>query len=558
MRYSTRASRRRFLGYTGVASAGVAAVALVGCGDDDDEGGATATATSTSGSGTGTATGAASATGTSSAGRTVKSDATLRLNGSDIDSFDAITGTGGNGQQFLWTVFDNLVAYDKGFIHTESRSLAESWEYADPTRLVFTLRSGVKFHDGTDFNAEAVAYNHQHVVTNGARSGAPADLQAIDRVEVVDPQTAVFHMKRPDGGLLTKLGDRPGFQSSPTAIELHGGSFADGNYKRNPVGTGAFKFKGWQEGSFLQVERFADYWQEGNPKVAGIDWRIIPDPNTAFAAFRSGELDLLWALDPKNISAVKDLDTATFKQSRGVSIPSFTLNTARPPFNNPHATRAASFAINRDPIIASLLGGTAVPASTWIAPGNAEFDPNYKGLWYDPEKAKEELALGGLDDGFEFLVCTSETPLVSEMLQVIQAQLAEVGITMKIEFNPGFVARFLDDKIGDAFYAAYSGRAEPSQSFNFKNAKAGVYVSGGTKATSPEFETLLTELESTLDLDGRSAKLYEMADFVNDNGWDLFLWHPDTLVAAQNYVEIDVFGDGKPHLGQGDVTIYEA
>src|SRR5262249_16657109 len=144
------------------------------------------------------------------------------INGGDVDSFDAVTGTGGNGQQFLWTVFDNLVAYDATLKIQPSRSLAESWEDVDPTTLRFKLRTGVMFHDKTPFNAEAARANWQHVVKDGSRSGAPADLQAIDSVQTPDANTAIFKLKRADGGLLVKLGDRPGFQSSPTAMEKYG------------------------------------------------------------------------------------------------------------------------------------------------------------------------------------------------------------------------------------------------------------------------------------------------------------------------------------------------
>ncbi|MGE3576576.1 MAG: ABC transporter substrate-binding protein [Dehalococcoidia bacterium] len=438
----------------------------------------------------------------------------------------------------------------------EDRSLASKWEVPDPLTVVFTLRSGVKFHDGTDFNASAVVANYEHVVNDGARSGAVADLQAVDRVEAVDPITAIFHMKRPDGGLFTKLGDRPGFQNSPTALMKYGSSFANGDYKRNPVGTGAFKFKGWQEGSFIQVEKFDGYWQAGHPNIQGVDWRVIPDPNTAFAAFRTGDLDVLWGLDSKNMKTVKDMSGVTFAQQAGVSIPSFMLNTARPPFNNPHAGRAVSYAINRQAIVDALFNGTARKAATWIGPGNAEFDPNYQGLWFDEAKARSELSVGGLTDGFEFMITGSENPKDAEMLQAVQAQLAKFKIKMTVEFNKDFVARFRDDHIGDGFYSAYSGRAEPSQSFNFKDAASGVYASGGAKATDDKFETMLADLESTLDFEARRKKLYELADRVNELGWDVFLWHPDTLVAHYDTLAFEVFGDGKPHLGQGDVTAY--
>jgi ABC-type transport system substrate-binding protein len=425
----------------------------------------------------------------------------------------------------------------------------------DPTTLRFKLRSGVMFHDNTPFNAEAVRANWQHVVKDGSRSGAPADLQAIDTVQTPDANTAIFKLKRADGGLLVKLGDRPGFQSSPTAMEKYGPDFKTGEYKRNPVGTGAFIFDGWQSSNYTRVKRNPSYWQKDCPMIEGVEWKVTPDLNTAFAGLRTGLLNVLWGVSPDTIDQVKKTPKLQFRQQAGVSIGSFTLNTARPPFNNAHASRALSYAIDRKAIIDGLFLGTARPAATWIGPGNAEFDPNYKGLWYDPAKVKEELAAAGLPGGFKFLILTSAGPELLQLLQAVQAQIAPFGFKMEIQQDNDFPAKFQDSHLGDGFYSAYSGRAEPSQSFNFKDAAAGVYASSGAKATDPEFERMLADLEPTLDFNQRKAKLYKLADFVNERGWDTFLWHNDTLAAAHETVSFEMFGDGKPHLGQCDVTV---
>jgi ABC-type transport system substrate-binding protein len=536
------------LGRAAAGGGTLAAMMAMACGGGGDDEGQPA-----SGGSTPAGAGATQAAGATN--RPLNRAAKITLNNTDIDSFDAVTGTGGNGQQFLWTVYDNLVAYDSKLTLQPKRSLAEAWEYTDPTTLTFRLRKGVTFHDGTPFNAEAVKFNWQHVATNGARSGATADLQAIDTVQTPDESTAVFKLKRPDGGLLTKLCDRPGFQSSPTAVTKFGADFKNGDYKRNPVGTGAFTFDGWQSSSYVRVKRNHNYWQKDCPAIEGVEFKIIPDSNTALAGFRTGDLNLLWSVSPDNVETVKKLPRAQFRQQPGVSIASFTLNTVRPPFNNPRAGRALSYAIDRDAIIKGLYHGMAKPASTWIGPGNAEFDPNYKGLWFDPKKAKEELAAAGLSSGFKFLITTGSSPDLLQLLQAIQAQIAQLGIRMEIQQDAAYTAKFQDEHLGDGFYSAYSGRAEPSQSFNFKDAAAGVYVSGGTKPADPEFERLLADLESTLDFKQRQQKLYKLGDYVNERGWDTFLWHPDTLAAHHESVSMEIFGDGKPHLGQCDVTV---
>ncbi|HZQ38720.1 MAG TPA: ABC transporter substrate-binding protein [Dehalococcoidia bacterium] len=548
-----RVSRRRFIGASGAFSAAF----LAACsGSNNNSGGQSKPSGGTGSAATAAPVTQVAVTAQPQAGRSLNRNAKITLtNGADIDSFDAVTGTGGDGQQFLWTVFDNLVSYDSGLKLQPSRSLAESWEYADPTILTFHLRKGVTFHDGTPFNAQAVRVNWQHVVNDGSRSGAPADLQAIGDVQTPDDATAIFKLQRPDGGLLTKLCDRPGFQSSPAALTKYGADFKSGEYKRNPVGTGAFSFDGWQSSSYVRVKRNPNYWQPDHPFVAGVEWKIIPDPNTALAAFQTGDLNLLWGIPPDSVAKAKAIPKTKFGQKPGVSIASFTLNTARPPFNNPHAGRALSFAIDRKQIIDGLLHGLARPAATWVGPGNAEYDPNYQGLWFDPARVKQELQQAGLPDGFKFLMTFSTSPVDLQLMQAIQAQIAQFGLKMDLQPDAAFTAKFQDDKLGDGFYSAYSGRAEPSQSFNFKDAAKSVYVSAGDKIADPEFEKMLADLESTLDAAQRKTKLYKLGDFINDHGWDVFLWHSDTLAIWNESVALDMFGDGKPHLGQGDVTV---
>lgn len=535
-------SRRRFIVVGGTAAAAFAAACGGGSDKAKDQ-----------------ATGNAPAPGTAAAftavSKNLNRSARVTLNNSEIDSFDAVTGTGGNGQQFLWTVFDNLVAYDAKLKLQPARSLAETWEYVDPTTLRFKLRPGVTFHDSTPFNSEAVKANWQHVAKDGSRSGATADLLAIDSVQTPDATTAIFKLKRPDGGLLVKLGDRPGFQSSPTAMEKFGADFKTGDYKRNPVGTGAFIFDGWQSSTFVRVKRSPNYWQKDFPVIAGVEWKIIPDLNTAFAGLRTGDLNVLWNLNADSIEQVKKTPKLQFRQQVGVSIGSFTLNTMRPPFNNLHAGRALSFAVDRKAIIDGLFLGTARQAATWIGPGNAEYDPNYKGLWFDPAKVKDELAQAGMSGGFKFLITSGTGPDLLQLLQAVQAQIAPFGLKMDIQQDAAYTGKFQDENIGDGFYSNYSGRAEPSQSFNFKDAAAGVYVSGGTKPADPAFERQLADLESTLEFEARKSKLYKLGDFVNDHGWDVFLWHTDTLAAAHETVSFEMFGDGKPHLGQGDISV---
>jgi peptide/nickel transport system substrate-binding protein len=147
-------------------------------------------------------------------------------------SLDPHTGQGGGDHQFFWTMHDNLVNYNQQGELDPSQSLAQSWEIAGGTQITFKLRSGIKFTDGTPFDAAAVKFNIDRNLDPATKSAAFAQMSAIDSVQVVDPTTVVFKLKEPNAALLTNLGDRGGAIISPTAAQKFGK-----DYGLNPVGT---------------------------------------------------------------------------------------------------------------------------------------------------------------------------------------------------------------------------------------------------------------------------------------------------------------------------------
>ena len=180
-------------------------------------------------------------------------------------------------------VGETLVVWnDKG---QPAPHLAESWTFAnDQKSITFHLRKGVKFHDGTDFDAAAVKYNLEAYQKSGR-----TELDMVSSFDVLDKHTVRFNLKYFTNMILTHLTMNVGVMASPTALQKMGVN----DYCRNPVGTGPFKFKSWHRDLSVKFERFDGYWQKGKPSLDSFEWLHIKDPMTAVSSFVAGEADAI-------------------------------------------------------------------------------------------------------------------------------------------------------------------------------------------------------------------------------------------------------------------------
>jgi peptide/nickel transport system substrate-binding protein len=196
----------------------------------------------------------------------------------------------------LYMAFNTLVALDRSF--NVMPELARSWQVSpDGKQITFDLQRGVKFHDGTDFNAEAVKWNIERILDPATNSTSRTLIEpAIAAVKVADPYKVVFELKQPFPPLLAALAERPGFMVSPAAVKQLGPDFG-----RRPVGTGPFRVTEWVQDSHVTLERFADYWEKGKPYLDKVTVRVVPDATVRLTMVRTGEVDLATDVDAKDI-----------------------------------------------------------------------------------------------------------------------------------------------------------------------------------------------------------------------------------------------------------------
>jgi len=277
--------------------------------------------------------------------------------------------------------------------------LAESVTVAkDHRSITIKLRKGIKFHDGSDMNAEAVAWNYQICKDNQRLQYD----KYVEKIEVTDPYTVVLRITDYHNLLLHGLGWVPIY--SKQAWDKAGGGNIDKSKewaRANIVGTGPFKLAEYKRDNYLKFVRNENYWQKGKPYLDGITTHYVPDPVTASAMLQSKEADM-WADPP--ISDQSDLEKKGFVRHTGPNtwlmqlIPD-TKNS--PVWQNKLVREAAEYAIDKGAIAKALGFGYYVPTTMLAPPGRWGFDPAYKGRSYNPSQARKLLAEAGYPNGLK-------------------------------------------------------------------------------------------------------------------------------------------------------------
>lgn len=330
-------------------------------------------------------------------------------------------------------MYEGLLKYASDSMEIEP-CLAESWDVSDDN-LVYTfhLREGVKFHDGTDFNAEAVKVNFDRLLPGNATEDMPyADFVfgMVKSVDVVDENTVTVTLNEVCTPFLSNLCMSAASPIvSPAAIEA-----GNGNATANPAGTGPFKFVEWNKGENVILERNEEYWGE-QAKVANVIFRIIPDTAARVVALTNGEVDVIGDVDVNLVDQITSAGMNVF-ELEGMNTGYMAYNSTREPFNNPEVRQALSMAINVPELVENLFQGYATVADTILPSCVPGYDPSLKQIQYDPEKAKEILQKYNVTDinMITHTVARSYNTLGGQVLaEAIQAYWAEVGVNVTID-----------------------------------------------------------------------------------------------------------------------------
>jgi peptide/nickel transport system substrate-binding protein len=377
------------------------------------------------------------------------------------NSGDFHQAVGTISRQLAVNIGDALVALDENL---EVRpALAESWKQEGPTSWVFRLRKGVKFHDGTPFNAAAVKFNFERLLDPATKSRDANMLASLDTVEVVDEFTVRLKLKRPFAPLLRTLAYIFGYQMSPTAAKQLGLQ----DYGRAPVSTGPFKLAQWVAGDHITLVANKDYWR-GAPKIDEITWKFIPQSSSRSALLRAGDVDFVESLDGADLASVQGDPNLVVNRIPLLSWNFVGVNTKTKPFDNMKVRQAISYAIDATALTKSVLLGAGLPQNQLVPKGMLGYREDYKGYVYNPARAKQLLAEAGFPNGFEteLWYATGYTSSVKELCEAIQGYLQAVGVRARIVVNdlPAWAAARREGKIPMIFMNWGSGTGDSDTS----------------------------------------------------------------------------------------------
>ena len=334
----------------------------------------------------------------------------------DATTLDPHNTTDSQSDQIIWMIYNALIRYDEDMNFVPDLALA--WKVADDqVTWTFELREGVRFHDGSLFDARAVKASFERVLDPEQGHNRRDLFAPIERVDVVDDLTVNVVTRYPFGAF------------EPMMAHVSAAIVSVGNENS---GTGPYKLRSWRKDLELVLERNEDYWGETGT-LDTIVYRPIPEASSRVIALESGDVDVITQIPPADLKRLENDPDVVVNKTVSIGSQQFRFHCKRKPFTDPRVRKAISYAIDRRSILENLMPGMAEPSTGPLTPrirGRADLGE----IPYDTEKAKALLAEAGYPDGFSTRITT--TPRYNmgvELAQAMAAQLAKVGIEAEIE-----------------------------------------------------------------------------------------------------------------------------
>lgn len=377
--------------------------------------------------------GKAASGATSASTKTKAQDTLVFAAGAEPRGLDPALVDDGESIKVISNVYEGLLKYAKDSTDVEP-CLAESWEISkDGLTYTFHLRKGVKFQDGTDFNAEAVKFNIDRQLSPNKTDDMPyADFVfgAVKSVEVVDANTVKVNMKTASTPFLKNLAMSLGAPMvSPTAAKKY-----NNNLNEHPVGTGPYTFVSWTKGQNVVMKRNDNYWGE-KAKTKNVVLRFIADNSARVVALNNGEVDMIDGIDATVVSQIKSAGNKIY-EAPGLNVNYMAYNTTKKPFDDPKIRKAVSQAVNVPELVASLYQGYSEPATSVLPTFMEGYDKNVKQVSYDAAASKAALAAAGVTK-LHIITYSNPRPYNpingQALAEAVQGYLTKVGVTATID-----------------------------------------------------------------------------------------------------------------------------
>jgi ABC-type transport system substrate-binding protein len=405
-------------------------------------------------------------------------------------------------------IYDTLVHSDP-VTGELSPGLAESWEVVDDQTVELSLREGVTFHDGSPFDAEAVkAGLEANAGEEAAQTGA--SLGGIDTIEAVDELTVQIALAEPTAGSIPAiLSGREGMIVAPDAIAT-----AD----TEPVGAGPFRFASQRQGEQLVLERNEEYWNAEEIPLGGIEFLHAETGPPTVNALLAGDIDMA-QMSPDLLGGLEGDPAITIDEQPGRAYHKLNWNLSEPPFDNLQFRQAINHAVDREAVLQAVFNGMGEvawgPYPTDFYGYNADVESVYE---YDPEEARRLLDESGVADP-SFTAFIPPTPQFIRFGEVIQSQLAEVGIDVEFVQSTDIVQDYFTDKGQPATVILWPPRPDPVDTLRVQFTP-GQFNNIG-EYSNDELTGLTQEIMATDDTSVREPLFQEGSQIVVDEALDL-------------------------------------
>lgn len=459
-------------------------------------------------------------------------DTVIWAQASDVTSMDPHVGKETAAVTVTCNMYSTLMIIHGG--DDPEPLLAESYKQLNDLDWEFTIRKGVKFHDGSDLTIEDVKYSLDRAINSSYVSYI---VSFIDNVEITGENTIVIHCKMPYAPILNNLSMPFSAIVPKNYIEEKGEEY----FQLHPIGSGPYKLVEWNPGESITLEAFDEYFN-GTPATKNLICQIIPEAAQRVIALEMGEVDLAYNIEANNVAQVKDNPDLVLLEQPSMTCFNYFFNLNKPdsPLADKNVREAICHAVDCQLIIDTILNGTAIEATSMIAPSVACYveAPKYE---YDLEKAKELMAASAYPDGgFELTMVCNDSQQRLEICQVVQEMLKELGITVNIksyeqatyisalnngEHDMGFSAWITST--GDADYTYYpcyhsTQWGKPGNRSFYANEKADELIMAGRSETDPE----------------KRKEIYaQLNQQIYEDVTQLFICHPTNAYAINSNVE---------------------
>jgi len=468
--------------------------------------------------------------------------------------------TDGNSIIVQQQIYNRLIDFVPGTTELEP-GLAESWEVSeDGLTWTFKVKEGVTFHDGTDFNADAVVFNIERwwdpAFEFGYRDSGKlyeiweylfggfkgAENSVLSNVAAVDDTTVEFTLNQPFAAFPAALASGYFGMASPTAIQESGADY--GTPSGLAVGTGPFVFQEWRSGDRVTLEKNPDYWKDGLPKADQLVMSFVTDPAARLAQLRAGSLDFTVDLTPDQLPEIENADDleAIFRPSFNVGY--LALNPSYEPLAEAEVRQAIAKAINKPAIVDAFWGELGITDGHFTPPSMEDFQSSdIDDYEYNAEEAKQLLADAGYPDGFDLElwympVSRPYFPNPKPIAEAFAAELSTVGINVTLQTKDW--GAYLEDRNQppgfQSFMLGWTGDYGDPDNFLYAHFGPGATADLGDWTDETVFE-LLDQARAEGDAGAREDLYAEVDQILFEEALRIPIVHSQPLLAKRSNID---------------------